>query len=598
VDGGERTSYPVSMSVDDGGVGFALTAQVASATVDPARLCAFMTAALEALVTALGEAPHTPLCGLNLLPPAERTQLLVAWNATAAAVSDSTVHALIEAQAARTPDAPAVVFDDQVLSYATINARANQLAHALIAAGVGPDVRVALALERSPTLIVALLATLKAGGAYVPLDPAYPAARLAFMLSDAGAQVVLTHEALRARLPKTPVRTLCLDTEADVLATLPTHNPARPVDLAQLAYVIYTSGSTGTPKGVAMPHAPLSNLIGWQLASTAPGARTLHYASVGFDVSFQEVAATLASGGCLVLIDDEARHDGLALMRFLEANAVEQLFLPYAALAALSETASHAGVSLGALRAVFTAGEQLKITPAIVQMFQACGARLCNQYGPTETHVVTAFELGGDATHWPELPPIGRAIANMRLYVLDAYGQPTPVGVPGELYIGGPGLARGYLGRPDLTAERYVPDPFSAEPGARLYAAGDRVRYRADGQLEFLGRRDHQVKVRGVRVEPGEIEAALLAHPGVREAVVLARTETGDARLVAYVVPRTGAAPDDVGEPDSPSLTATSLRAHLANTLPDALVPAAYVVLPELPRARNGKVDRAVLPAP
>jgi amino acid adenylation domain-containing protein len=546
---------------------------------------------VEVLRTAVA-LPDVPLADRDLLPASERQQLLVDWNATTASVPDATVHQLIEAQVVRTPDAPAVIIKNESLSYATLNARANQLAHALIAAGVGPDVRVAIALDRSPSLIIALLATWKAGGAYVPLDPAHPSARLAFLLADADARILLTETSVRARLPQPRIRTWCLDAEAPDLATRPTHNPTQPTDPAQLAYVIYTSGSTGSPKGVAMPHAPLVNLVRWQRSATPHGpARTLQYASVGFDVSVQEITATLASGGRLVPIGEEARRDGDALLHVLVDQAPEQLFLPYAVLAAVCDTARHTGRSLGAVRAVFTAGEQLKITPAIAQQFEGCGARLYNQYGPTETHVVTAFALDAEAAQWPELPPIGRPIANTRCYVLDAEGQPTPIGVPGELFIGGVSLARGYLGRPDLTAERFIPDPISGELGARLYATGDRVRYRADGELEFLGRRDHQVKVRGVRVELGEIEAALLAHPAIRETVVLARMESGDARLVAYVVlaPAT-----DSGLP----ATTADLRAHLAATLPDALVPTAYVVLPALPLTPNGKVDRTALPAP
>ena len=582
----ERTNYPFFLSVDDLDDGFSLTAQV-DASIDPQRIGAFMQRAIEALVDAIEHAPQTPLSSLDILPADERKQLLVGWNDTATPLAETCVHQLFEAQVLATPEASAVVFNDETLSYAELNRRANQLARRLIALGVVPDSLVAIVLERSPDMIVALLAVLKAGGAYVPLDPDYPDERLAFMLEDCAAQILITSDALQHKRPLRAEHVLCLD--AELLAAEPATNPNRPVAPEDLAYVIYTSGSTGRPKGVAMPHRPLYNLIAWQLQNTPEvRANTLQYTTLSFDVSFQEIVCTLAGGGCLFLIEDDVRRDSVELLRLIDAHRIARLFMPYVALADLCETASRAGIIPHALRAVFTAGEQLRIVPSITALFEKTGASLHNQYGPTESHVATAFDLGHEAATWPAFPPIGRPIANTQLYVLDRHGEPTPIGVPGELYIGGVGLARGYHNRPELTAEKFIADPFSEAPGARLYRTGDLVRYRADGNLEFLGRIDHQVKIRGFRIELGEIEAALANHPALRELVVIARADaTGDMRLLAYLVAATDERP---GVPE--------LRAFLKVSLPDYMLPAAFVFLDALPLTPDGKVDRKALPDP
>ncbi len=534
--------------------------------------------------------PERPLATLDLLPAEERGQLLIDWNSTASALPEVCVHTLFEAQAQATPEAAAVIFEDEVISYGELNARANQLAHALIELGVTPDALVAIALERSPAMIVALLATLKAGGAYVPLDPDYPAERLAFMLEDSGVRIVLTQEPLRERLPHTVAQLVCLDTEHERLTRQPRSNPECAVSPHHLAYVIYTSGSTGRPKGVAMTHAPLSNLIGWQLRNT-PAARgsTLQYTTLSFDVSFQEIFCTLDAGGRLHLIESDTLRDSLELLGLIDRRKIERVFLPYVALANLCETAMQSGLVPQALRAVFTAGEQLRITSAIMQFFEASGASLHNHYGPTEAHVVTAYDLPESAAKWPALPPIGRPIANTQLYILDRHQKPTPIGVPGELYIGGAGLARGYLNRPEVTAEKFIASPFSEIAGDRLYKTGDLARYRPDGNIEFLGRLDHQVKIRGFRIELGEIEAALAAQPAIREAVVVARGEGTERQLVAYVV----AHADGEAKPN-----AADLRRGLRASLPDYMVPAAWVFLATLPLTPSGKVDRKALPEP
>ncbi len=542
------------------------------------------------LEAALAE-PARPISELRLLTEAEERLVLGEWNETGRSYPpdrERPVHELFTEHSRRTPDAPAVVSAGETLTYAELEARANRLAHHLRELGVGPGAVVAICAERSVEMMTAVLGVLKAGAAYAPVDPNYPAERVAFMLADTDAPVLLTQERLLARLPARSARTVCLDAGWDEISA----HDERPVDggatLDDLAYVIYTSGSTGRPKGVAMAHRALANLLAWQLESwaesAAPPARTLQFASLSFDVAFQELFTTWCSGGTLVLIGDELRRDPEALLAFLAERRVERLFLPFVALHNVCEAAGYLGVSLPALREVITAGEQLKATEAVRGFFAGHpGCTLVNQYGPTESHVVTAYTLTGPPDEWPALPPIGRPIANAKAYLLDRHRQPVPIGVPGELCIGGVSLARGYLGRPELTDERFIADPFSRTPGARLYRTGDLARYRPDGEIEYLGRTDHQVKVRGFRVEPGEIEAALRKHPPVREALVLVREDDGERRLVAYLI----------GEPGA--VAADELREFLRRSLPEYMVPAAFEFLDVFPLTPNGKVDRARL---
>jgi amino acid adenylation domain-containing protein len=564
------------------------------------RLVAHYQLLLAAIVTD----PAQSIAALPLLTEAEQAQLR-AWNATRVPYpQEHLVHRLVERQAARTPEAAAVVFGQERLSYAALDQQANQLAHLLRAYGVGPDVCVALCLERSLDLAVAVLAVLKAGGAYVPLDPAYPAERLRFMLTDSGAPVLLTHTALVDRLPQSTAQLLLLDTFA-TLEPYPTLPPEVRLEPEHLAYVLYTSGSTGTPKAVAMPHGPLVNLLAWQRQSTTvpPTATTLQFAALSFDVSFQEMFATWTSGGTLRLITDADRRDFAALLDLLARGEVQRLFLPFIALQHLSELAVQQSIRLHGVQEIVTAGEQLQITGAIAQMLaQLPGATLHNHYGPTETHAVTAQLLAGDPTTWPALPPIGSPIANTRIYLLDAWLQPVPIGVAGELYIGGLPLARGYLHRPDVTAERFVPDPFSDPedaPGARMYRTGDRARYRPDGTIAYLGRIDQQVKVRGFRVEVGEIEAVLRQHPLVADAVITVWTDSEpagahtDTRLVAYLVLQAEAQSETQAGGRN-----NALRSFLGERLPEYMVPSAFVVLDRLPLTPSGKVNRRALPAP
>ena len=487
--------------------------------------------------------PGRRLSDYPLLTDAERQLMLVEWNNTAADYpKDLCIGQLFETQAARTPNAVAATFGGEALSYDELNHRANQLAHHLRGFGVGPDTLVAVCMERSLEMAVGVLGVLKAGGAYVPLDPRYPGERLAFMLEDTQAPVLLTQERLVANLPTLPAVVICLDSGWGAVARESGANPSLLGSSANLAYVIFTSGSTGKPKGVAMPHRPLVNLIAWQVRQSflLPGQRTLQFTTLSFDVAFQEIFATWCAGGELVLVSEEARRDLTGLPALLASHHISRLFLPFVALQQLAEACCLQETFPSSLKEVVTAGEQLRITPAIAHLFRELpGCALHNHYGPTESHVVTAYSLAGPPSDWPGLPPIGRPIANSRALRAGQRLQPVPMNCPGELYLGGDCLARGYLNRPDLTAERFIPSPFHS--GERLYRTGDMARWLPRGELEFLGRGDHQVKVRGYRIEPGEVESVLAQHPAVREAVVLAREDRpGDKRLAAYVIPRPG----------------------------------------------------------
>ncbi|MEW5931541.1 MAG: amino acid adenylation domain-containing protein, partial [Gemmatimonadota bacterium] len=489
--------------------------------------------------------PDRRVGALPLLTPAERELVVARWSGTEAAVHpERCVHELFAEQAARTPDAPAVSFGDETLSYAGLDRRANRLAHALAALGVGPEVPVALCLERSAELVVAVLGVLKAGGAYVPLDPAYPAERLARTLADCGAPVLVTLERHLDALPGGGARVLCLDRDAALLDGRPEHPPAVDAAPGGLAYVIYTSGSTGRPKGVLVPHAQVVRLFLATRAWFAFDERDVWtlFHSYAFDFSVWEMWGALLHGGQLVVVPLDTARDPDAFRALLERERVTVLNQTPSAFKQLMAADERAGDGAGPpLRYVVLGGEALE--PAGLRPWTRRHGyerpRLVNMYGITETTVhVTCRPIAREDVEAGTASPVGVPIPDLRVYVLSAAGEPAPVGVPGEMYVGGAGVARGYLGRPELTSERFVPDGLSGEPGARLYRSGDRARWIAAGELEYLGRIDAQVKVRGFRVEPGEVEAVLAEHPEVREAVVAVREDApGDRRLVAYVVP-------------------------------------------------------------
>ncbi|WP_437576671.1 amino acid adenylation domain-containing protein [Sorangium sp. So ce887] len=549
-----------------------------------ARMARHLVAILEGFVAA----PEAQLSDLPMMDADEQRLVVRGWNATERAYpGERLVHELFEAQAERTPDAVAVLFGEQRLSYRELDARANRVAHALRRRGVGPDVLVAIAAERSAELVVGLLGILKAGGAYVPIDPDYPADRIAFMLDDAAATVLLSQWPVASRLPPHRAEVLCLDADRAQIDREPATKPAVALSPDNLAYTIYTSGSTGRPKGAGNSHSGLLNRLQWmqeRFGLTAED-RVLQKTPFSFDVSVWEFFWPLMTGAGLVVARPGDHRDGERLIDLITRHAVTTLHFVPPMLQAFLETPGAA--SCRSLRRVVCSGEALPAELARRCFERLPDAELHNLYGPTEASI--------DVTAWACQPhdtsasvPIGTPIANTQIYLLDRHGQPVPVGVAGELYIGGVGLARGYHQRPALTAERFVPDPFGAAAGGRLYRTGDLARHRPDGAVEFLGRLDHQVKIRGLRVELGEIEARLLQHPGVGEAVVLARDVAhGGKRLVAYVAGQGGAAPEPA-----------SLRDWLAEALPAYMVPAPILVLDRLPLSPNGKVDRRALPAP
>jgi amino acid adenylation domain-containing protein len=535
------------------------------------------------LLSAVCANPNQPVWQLPLLTPAEEEQLLVEWNATAVAwPSTQCVPELVAAQAAARPAATALLFGDQRMSYGELNARANQLAHHLQTLGVGAETMVGVCLERSLDLVVSILAVLKAGGAYLPLDPSYPPERLRFMLADAGVTVLLTQAALVERLAvaepaaDAPRHCFCVDRQWATIAPLPTTNPAPTATLDSLAYTIYTSGSTGQPKGVLIPHRGLCNLVAWHqraFAITAADHATV-LAGLGFDAAVWEMWPYLTAGATLHLIDPTTLGSAEHLRDWLVAQAITVTFLPTPL---AEQVLPLPWPATTALRFMLTGGDRLRSYPAPDLPFA-----LVNNYGPTENSVVTTAGLV--VNHGRPTPAIGRPIDNVQLYVLDPYLQPTPIGVPGELHIGGSSLARGYLRRPALTAEKFIDNPFPAPTGrGYLYKTGDLVRYLPTGELEFLGRTDSQVKIRGFRIELGEIESRLRQHPAVREAVVLVTAEAGEPRLLAYVVPHT----------EKPAVE--ELRHHLTTALPEYMIPAQFVLLAALPLTPNGKIDHVAL---
>jgi len=589
------TNYPLMLSVDERQEEFVLELSV-DLRIDPLRMLDYVRTALRSLVEALEGASQAPALALPVLAAEEWRQVVEQFNATVCDYrQEKLIHELFEEQARRMPDAVAVEHEGRELTYSQLNRRANQLARYLSSQGVGPDQIVGICLARGLDMIIGLLGILKAGGAYLPLDPSHPAERLEQMLQEAAPQVVLTEADLTRVLPVSEAKVIALDAQHREIAGFPGEDIAV-AELGStsesLVYVIHTSGSTGKPKGTAMRHRSVVNLIEWHRRSFAAGegCRVLQFAALSFDVAFQEIFSTLCTGGTLVLLDEWARRDPKALTELLSSRSIRRLFVPPLMLQSIAEYGRNADRVPGSLQEVIAAGEQLRISPEVRSFFgRLNGCRLHNHYGPTETHVVTALTLEGDPQQWPDLPSIGRPIANARVYVLDRQLQPMPIGVSGELYIGGASVARGYLNRPDLTEQRFIGDPYGSDPRGRLYRTGDLGRWRPDGTLEYLGRNDDQVKLRGFRIEPGEIESQLARHGRIKEAAVIAREDvSGEKRLVAYVTSRE--------EGICPS--AEELRAYLKRALPEYMVPSAFVALDALPLTPSGKLDRRALPVP
>jgi amino acid adenylation domain-containing protein len=550
----------------------------------------------RALLAAFAANPSLPVSAAPLLSPEQRRLLLQHSNQTpSSSTPHLCLHQLFEQQVKRTPQAIALHCAGRSLSYEELERRANQLAHYLRGRGVGVEQVVGISMERGVEMVVAVLGVLKAGGAYLPLDVREPVGRLVQMVEEAGARLVLTsggedggrwEEEVRVR----GVEVVRVDgeVESEEIGVQSEEGVESGVREENLAYVIYTSGSTGSPKGIAMPHYPVNNLMQWQLKHTSlpQGAKTLQFASLNFDVSLQEFFLTWMSGGSLFLISEKIRREPKSLLRFIADNSIERLFLPVVAIQQLAEVSEAKGIVPEQVREIIIGGEQLLINDKLLSFIKKLdGCELHNHYGPSECHVVTDLTLRGAPDDWPVVAPIGYPIDNLKIYLLDSNLEPVPAGMAGEVYIGGRSQARGYYNRPDLTAERFIPDPFGAEPGGRLYRTGDMARVIDGGALVFIGRVDHQVKVRGVRMELGEIEAALAENPLVKTAVVMTREDQSRNKyLVAFVVPVEGATP-----------TVENLRNPLKEQLPDYMLPTAFVLLDELPVNTNGKADRRKL---
>jgi amino acid adenylation domain-containing protein len=552
------------------------------------RLAGHLKMLLESVVSN----PDQRIAEIALLPQVERHQLLVDWNTTGTVYPrEACVHKLFEAQTKRTPDATALVFRDWYLTYGELNRRANQLAHHLQGLGVRPETPVCICVERSLEMVMGLLGILKAGGAYVPLDPAYPQERLAFMLEDTQSPVLLTQRALVEGLPKHDAHVICLDADWETIARQREENLDNGALVGNPAYAIYTSGSTGQPKGVLVEHNSLLNLTFWHQGAFAISHldRATQVAGLAFDASVWELWPYLTLGASIHIPLEETRTAPEQLRDWLLIERISISFLPTPLAEAIL---SLDWPQRASLRTLLTGGERLYRYPNPALPFE-----LVNNYGPTENTVVASSGLVRSGQQAEVTPAIGHPVANNQIYILDPYMHPVPLGVAGELCIGGDSLARGYLNRPELTAEAFIPNPFPSpggdarrarEGGGRLYRTGDLARYRSDGNIEFLGRTDRQVKIRGFRIELGEIEAVLTQHPAVRETVALAREDTpGDKRVVAYVVASDG---------EEPSVQ--DLRGFLGERLPGYMIPAAFVMLEELPLTPNGKMDRRALPAP
>ncbi|HEV2149836.1 MAG TPA: amino acid adenylation domain-containing protein, partial [Longimicrobiaceae bacterium] len=579
--------FALLLSMEESPEGFSGAWEYDAALFEPATVRR-MAAHFERLLEGALASPRTPVDDLPLLAPEEERRIVHGFNRTEAEVpAGEALHRLFEAQAARTPGAVAVAFREEALTFAELDRRSNQLARVLRARGVGPESRVGVCMERGTEMILALLAVWKAGGAYVPLDPAHPPERISYVLEECAAPVVLTRGRAAGALTASRAEALSLDGGRAELAAESAERLEGGAGPESLAYVIYTSGSTGRPKGVMVEHRSVVNLAAalrravYDRRGVERPPRVGMNGAFTFDTTVKQIVQLL-SGSTLEILPEEVRYDGPAFARYLREHEVEVLDCTPAQLRLLLADGLLDGPE-AAPTDVLVAGEAID-EATWRRLAGDAGRRFYNLYGPTECTVDASLcEVGVAGA----VPVIGRPLANVRLYVLDGRMQPVPVGVPGELHVGGAGVARGYLGRPELTAERFVPDPFGPG-GGRLYRTGDRVRWREDGTVEFLGRTDHQVKVRGFRIEPGEIEAALRALPGVRETVVLAREdEPGEKRLVAYVVPEAGAAP-----------AAADLVARLGERLPRYMVPSAIVLLDALPLTGHGKVDRRALPAP
>lgn len=572
------SKFDLSLTLMETGQGLEGALEYNTDLFDAATVCRFFTHFQRLLGEAVAD-PDQRISELQLLSPEERQRIVVDWNRTDAPFpADQCLHELFEQHTKTTPDQIAAVFRNEKLTYAQLDARANQLAGHLRTLGAGPDKIIGISIERSLDIMVGLLGIMKAGAAYLPLDPSYPRERLEYMVSDSGIEILVTQEPLLRNGPLPVAHLVCLDRDWPLLVQQSTEHFESGVGPENLVYVIYTSGSTGRPKGVMIEHRGLSNLAEAQVQAFGlrTDDRSLQFASLSFDASIFEIAMALKTGAMVYIAPPECLPSGQMLADVLRDEAITNVTLSPSVLAAIPAQ------DLPALRTIVVAGEACP--PDLVARW-APGRRFFNCYGPTETTVWASY---AECKSGAKRPPIGKPILNAQIYLLDAHGQLVPPGVPGELCIGGVGVARGYLNRPDLTAQKFIPDPFRSKAGARLYKTGDLARYLPDGDIEFLGRIDHQAKIRGFRIELGEIESVLSQHPDVADMAVLLRDDPlGDKRLVAYVVAKKGKSP-----------TTGDLRGFLREKLPEYMIPALFMFLPEMPLTKNSKIDRHGLPVP
>ncbi|MGZ5133944.1 MAG: amino acid adenylation domain-containing protein, partial [Flavitalea sp.] len=549
---------------------------------------ASMVSHLKELLHSVVRSPQQTIDRLTLLSKAEETRLLKEFNDTRVDYpSEKGIVDLFEEQVLRTPEAVAVVFGNEELSYQQLNAKANQLAHLLKNKGAKAETLIPVCIERSVEMIIGVLGILKAGAVYVPIDPDYPEERINYMLTDTDASIVLCSQKSKEKLqPLKPTEIIEIDGHKTIIDMQPSGNLQIDFHPHNLAYVLYTSGSTGKPKGVRMPAGALVNLLNWQEKQFRNHHRkVLQFASLNFDVSFQEIFSTLCFGSSLYLINGERRKDLSQVLADIRLNGITHLFIPYIVLKNLAEYILQLSTDAFSVEEIIVAGEQLKLTEDIQNLISRNKIKLINQYGPTEAHVVSSFVLDNASVANP-LPPIGKPIDNTTLYILGNNGQPVPIGIMGELYIGGVQVARGYLNRPELTEQKFIDDPFSNIPGARLYKTGDLARWLQDGNIEYLGRIDDQVKIRGFRIELAEIESVIQECELVRQVVVTALSDSsGNKKLVSYVVPQGG-------------FDKEALIGFVKKKLPEFMIPALWIELESMPITRNGKVDKRALPDP
>ena len=547
---------------------------------------------LQALVQGAVDNPGQHIWDLPMATSKELGQMLVEWNRTNnRVVEGECIHRLIEEQVRKTPGSIAAVFENDELTYEELNRRANRVARYLQRRGVGPDSLVGICLDRSLDMLISLLAIIKAGGAAVALDRAYPEDRLTHIVQDAQMAALFAEDGSVNDVLGQTTTIICPRSDREEIAREDDADPVSAVTPQNLLYAIYTSGSTGLPKGVGVTHQAFFNLLEWQreYSGLRPNAKTLQFATFGFCVSFQEIFSTWCGGDTLFMISEEKRTDITGLLGLIENYSIERLYVPFAALKHLAEINHTEMRRPSSLREIITAGEQLQITPSIQRFFHALvDCSLNNQYGASETHVVCSFSLQSDPSNWPTIPPVGRPISNVQIYILDRYLRPVPVGIPGEICASGACLPRGYVSDPELTALKLTPNPFSNEPGSRLYRTGDLAVYLPDGNIKVIGRLDHQIKIRGFRIEPGEIEAVLRKCPQVKDAAIAVNeTESGYKRLVAYLVLT-----------DEKSYDADRVRDFLKTKLPEYMIPWSFITLSALPLNANGKLDYSALPAP